>query len=231
MEKKTEIVENFKRAITSTVKSIIGDQNIEVTFGNETNKDKNKTINLPALKSINDISDYIKTRALADSEALKFRCSDFNIYNSFEPQGNISKLLYAVAEKVRYEHIGSSYFKGVRKNLNHLHEIKNKAKIDYKNNDYEFLDAFEHYLRSKILNSNQNKESENKYKKYRKKLDSKFKDKLELLNSSLLDQKKFNFLISKIISQFKIDEITESVQDEESQKMEHNEKNIIILKD
>jgi len=145
MEKKTEIVENFKKAITSTIKSIIGDQNIEVTFGNEPNKKNDKTINLPSLKSINNIDDYIKTRGMADSEALKFRCSDLNIYNSFEPQGSMSKLLYAVAEKVRYENIGSTYFKGVKENLNNLYKIKNKIKIEHKNNDYEFLDALESY--------------------------------------------------------------------------------------
>lgn len=79
MEKKTEILENFKKAIASTVKSIIGDQSVEVIFGSETKKKNNKTINLPSLKNINNIGDYIKTRALADSEALKIKCSDFNI--------------------------------------------------------------------------------------------------------------------------------------------------------
>ena len=130
MGKKTEIIENFKKAITSTVKSIIGDQNIEVTFGKEINKKNNKTINLPSLKSINSIDDYMKTRALADSEALKFRCSDLAVYNSFEPKGNMSKLLYAVAEKVRYENIGSSYFKGIKDNLNYLYKTKDKLKIE-----------------------------------------------------------------------------------------------------
>ena len=222
MEKKTETIENFKIAITSTIKSIVGDQNIEVIFGNETSKKNTKTINLPGLKNINNISDYIKARALADSQALKFKCSDYNIYNNFEPQGNMSKLLYAAAEKVRYENVGSSYFKGIKENLNYLYEIKSKTKIEYKNNDFEFLDAFEYYLRSNILKSNKNKESENKYKKYKKKLDSKFKEKLELLNNSLLDQEKFNSLISKIISQFKIDEITESEENEDRQKSNEN---------
>ena len=169
MEKKTEILENFKIAITSTVKSIVGDQNIEVTFGNEIKKKNSKTINLPSLKNINNINDYIKVRALADSEALKLKCSDRNIYNSFEPQGNISKLLYAVAEKVRCENIGSTYFKGIRKNLEYLYEAKSKAKIEYKNSDYEFLDAFEYYLRNNVLKFDRDKESELKYKKYKKK--------------------------------------------------------------
>ncbi len=225
MEKKTEILENFKKAIASTVKSIIGDQNVEVIFGSETKKKNNKTINLPSLKNINNIGDYIKTRALADSEALKIKCSDFNIYNSVEPQGKISKLLYAIAEKIRYENIGSSYFKGMKENLNYLYEYKNKTKVEYKNNDYEFLDAFEYYLRSNIFKSNKNKELENKYKKYKKKLDTKLKDKLNLLNDSLLDQKKFNSLISKIISQFKIDENEESEQNQDNQKKNENLKN------
>ena len=38
MEKKIETLENFKIAITSTVKSIVGDQSIEVTFGSEIKK-------------------------------------------------------------------------------------------------------------------------------------------------------------------------------------------------
>jgi cobaltochelatase CobT len=229
MEKKTEIIENFKRAITSTIKSIVGDQTIEVVFGNEVNKKQNRTITLPGLKSIDNINDYIKTRALADSEALRFKCSNTDIYNSFEPHGNMSKLLYAVAEKIRYENIGSSYFKGIKKNLNYLYEARSKTKIEYKNSDYEFLDAFEYYLRSSILKSSKNKESENKYKKYKKKLDSKLKNKLDLLNDSLLDQKKYNYLISKIISQFKIDKSIESEPNEDDKK--NNEKLENELKD
>jgi len=222
MEKKTEIIENFKKAITSTIKSIIGDQHIEVTFSNEVNKKNKKTINLPDLNNINNKINYKEARALADSEALRLKCSDMNIYKSYEPRGNTSKLLYAVAEKIRYEKVGSSYFKGIKVNLNYLYEIDNKKKIESKNNDYEFLDAFEYYLRSNISQFNKNKYSENKYKKYKKKLDAKLKSKLEDLNNSFLDQKKFNALILKIILQLKIDENINS--DQESKDNLENEK-------
>ena len=40
MGKKTETIENFKKAISSTIKSIIGDEHIEVIFGNEVEKKK-----------------------------------------------------------------------------------------------------------------------------------------------------------------------------------------------
>ena len=220
MEKKVENLEIFKKAITSTVKSIIGDQNIDVVFGVETTKKKIHTVTLPIIQSKDNKIDYLKIRALADSEALKLRCSDTSIYNSFEPQGNISKLLYSIAEKIRYESIGSSYFKGIKKNLNQYYKVKDKIKKNYKDNDYEFVDAFECYLRSEIFKLTSNKETESKYKKYKNKLDAKLKNKLELLNNSVFDQKKFNSLISEIISKMQIDENIESERKEDSQKNE-----------
>jgi cobaltochelatase CobT len=225
MDKKTEIIENFKRAITSTIKSIIGNQQIEVTFGNEIKKNKKRTINLPNLDNIKNEIDYVKTRALADSEALRLKCSDLSIYNSFEPPGNTSKLLYAAAEKIRYENIGSSYFKGIKKNLSLFYENKSKKKIENKNNDYEILDAFEYYLRSNISKLGKNKDTENKHKKYLKKLDARLKDKLEVLNNSLSDQEKFNSLISKLILQLKIDEDIEPDQKENDQEDKDNLEN------
>ena len=225
MGKKPEILEDFKRAITSTIKSIIGDEKVEVIFGNEVNKKDKRTIALPNLRGVDNKIDYIGTRALADSEALRLKCSDINIYNSFKPQGNISKLLYSAAERIRYENVGSLYFKGVKENLSSFYETKNKTKIKSENKDYEFLDAFECYLRNNISEFNRNKNIEKKYNKYKKKLDTNLKGKLDVLNNSLLDQKKFNSLISKIILQLKVDEDLDPDQKESDQKDADNLEN------
>ena len=222
MEKKDESLENFKKAITSTVKSIIGDPNIDVIFGNEVPKKNITIINLPNIQSIKNKIDYTKTRALADSAALKLRCSDKDVYNSFEPQGDISKLLYAVAEKIRYESIGSSYFSGIRENLNQHYKEKTKQKTNYKNNDYELVDAFENYLRNKIFKLSNDKEIENKYKKYKKKIETKLENQLDSLNNSIFDQKKFNSLMSKIISQMQIDENIESETKDDNKTNDDN---------
>ena len=222
MGKKTENLENFKKAITSTIKSIVGDQNINIIFGNELAGKNINTIKLPDIENINNKIDYIKTRALADSEALKLRCSDIDIYNSFEPQGNIAKLLYAVAEKVRYENIGSSYFKGIKENLNQYQKLKINQNKD---NNYGLVDAFESYLRNKVFKLNDSEKIDNKYKKYKKKLDTKFNNKLDVLSSSIFNQKKYNFLISKVISQMQIDESAESERNEDSQKNEDSLEN------
>ena len=223
MEKNIEILENFKKAITSTIKSIAGNQNIDVNFGDVENKTKNKTITLPLIKNINK-NDFIKTRAIADSAALKLRCSDEKIFKTYEPGGNISKILYKIAEKIRYENIGSSYFKGVKENLDQFYKIKSSQNIDYKNSDLEFIDAFEFYLRDNFAKTNEEK-IKNKYKKYKKKLDLKLKNKFDQLHRFVLDQKKFNALMSNIISQLRIDQNKKQQNKKEDQKDQNNLEN------
>ena len=71
-----------------------------------------------------------------------------------------------------------------------------------------------------------NKEIDNKYKKYRKKLDAKLKNQLGSLQDSIFDQKQFNSLISKIISQMQIDE---NIESKKKKKMIKKMKIILII--
>ena len=54
MEKKTEILENFKTAIGSTVKSLSNSENVEVSFGNQNIKSEKSTIKLPEIEQIDN---------------------------------------------------------------------------------------------------------------------------------------------------------------------------------
>ena len=103
MEKKFEILENFKTAIGSTVKSLSNAENVEVSFGNKNFQKKNNSIKLPEIEQINNKINYSQIRALADSKSLKLRFSDAKIFKLYEPEGNIAKKLYKIAEKLRYE--------------------------------------------------------------------------------------------------------------------------------
>ena len=125
MEKKTEILENFKTAIGSTVKSLSNSENVEVSFGNQNIKSEKSTIKLPEIEQIDNKINYDQIRALADSESLKLRFSDNNTFKSYEPVGNISKKLYQIAEKIRYEKLGSDKFKGVKKKYTEILSKKN----------------------------------------------------------------------------------------------------------
>ena len=222
MEKKTDILENFKIAIRSTIKSIVGNQDIEVTFGDKSSSNKKNTINLPEVITAHNEFDYIKTRALADSEALRIKCSDPEIYSSYEPRGNISKLLYSVAEKIRYEKVGSLNFRGIKNNINKFYDLKNKKKNKAKNKDNELVDAFEYYLRNKMLGTNKDKMLDQSYKNYKKELDENLKNKIEKLNNSLFDQEKYNSLISNLISEMEIEDKNDSQEEEKENQQDNN---------
>jgi cobalamin biosynthesis protein CobT len=94
VEKKSEIIENFKVAISSTVKSLSNSENIEISFGNQNYNSKKNSMKLPEPEKIKDKINYSQIRAIADSKSLKLRFSDNKTLKLYEPNGNISKKLY-----------------------------------------------------------------------------------------------------------------------------------------
>ena len=78
MDKKNIHLENFKEAITSTVRSISEVVDCKVTYG-ELNKNNEKNANLPEIKRLENIKDYFALRATADSEALRLKYSNIEL--------------------------------------------------------------------------------------------------------------------------------------------------------
>ena len=218
MENKKEKIEDFKTAISSTVKSLSNSEKIEVIFGNQnTSTDKN-SIRLPDLEKINNTLNYKQVRAIADSKSLKYRFSNSKIFEQFEPEGNISKKLYKISEKIRCEKIGSSYFKGVKSNIETFYQERISG-LDLKSSEDKIIESFENYLRTKFLGFENNSKIDKKLKSYKKDLNDKFKDKIKELNELTLDQEKFNAKISELISKMNLDE---TINEEEKKDDEKN---------
>ncbi len=228
MEKKNIHLENFKEAITSTVRSISEVGDCKVTYGEQT-KNNDKNANLPEIKRLESIKDYFELRATADSEALRLKYSNIEIFNNFKPKGSNASKLYEIAEKIRYEKIGSDKFKGIKKNLSH--NIENK-KAKNLNEDF-----FEKYLRNYLFNKKEIKNLDSKTKKLKRNLDDKFSENLENLRKNITNQGKFNKIISDVISKMDIEdkEIFEETEEKENSREtannENNEKNESKLKD
>ena len=220
MENKKDKLENFKTAISSTVRSLTNSQKLEVSFGNQQSKTEQDSIRLPDLQQNNNKLNYEEIRAIADSKSLNYRFSDKKIYKQFEPEGNISKKLYNISEKIRCEKIGTSYFKGVKNNIEKFYN-KRISELDLKNSEDKIIESFENYLRIKFLDFENENRIDKKLKTYKKDLNDKFKNKIPELKECTLDQEKFNSLISKLISDMSLDEII----DEEEKKDEKNDEN------
>ena len=91
MQKKEEILESFKTAIKSTVKSLSNKDDIEISFGgNDVSSDNNK-LRLPEINEFQNKINFNLTRAQADSESLRLRFSNKKIFKSFEPIGSKAK--------------------------------------------------------------------------------------------------------------------------------------------
>tara|TARA_Y100001958_G_scaffold81556_1_gene55159 strand:- start:968 stop:2767 length:1800 start_codon:yes stop_codon:yes gene_type:complete len=220
VENKKEKFENFKAAISSTVRSISNSQKIEVSFGNQISKSDKNSIKLPDLNNISNRLNFEEIRAIADSKSLRFRFSNKETLKKYEPEGNISKKLYKISEKIRCEKIGTSYFKGVKNNIETFYNER-VANLDLKSSEDKIVESFENYLRVKFLDFKNNIQIDKKLKSYKKDLNNQFNHKIKDLKDLTLNQEKFNSLISKLISNLSLDETV----DEEEKKDDENDKN------
>ena len=219
MSNKKESLENFKTAISSTVRSLSNSQKIEVIFGNQSTKSNENSIKLPDLNKVNNKLNYEEIRAIADSKSLKLRFSDKKTLKKFEPDGNISKKLYHISEKIRCEKIGVTYFQGVKNNIENYYQ-KRLSGLELKKSEDKIIESFENYLRVKFLNFDEDDQVNKKLKSYKKDLNKKFKNKINELKDLTLNQEKFNALISELISDMSLDDVV----DNEEKNEENNKK-------
>ena len=73
MNNKKEKLEDFKTAISSTVRSLSNSEKIEVSFGSQNPKSEKNSIRLPELGQINNKLNFDQIRAIADSKSLNLR--------------------------------------------------------------------------------------------------------------------------------------------------------------
>ena len=223
MEKKQELIENFKIAVTSTAKTISNNDNLEISFGNENLKSDKLIIRLPEIKDINNKNDFLNIRAMADSESLKLRYSDKKIFDSFEPSGNTSKKLYKLAEKIRYEKLGSQKFDGIKKNIINYYNKKNELINSEKDKD-KTEEAFEYCLRQQFFDLKDNKKIEKEIKSFKKKFNIKFKNKINFLMENINDQSKFNSIIAKLIKQLELQDNLDDNKNPDNKRDNPNQK-------
>ena len=207
MQKKESSLEFFKNAIISTIKSISKKNDCEIKFGKSTNQtNSEKLVNLPEINKLENINDFLLLRAKADSEALRLKHSNKDIFELHKPKGEISQKLYQIAEKIRYEKIGSEDFLGIRKNLFNQYK-QNQLKL--KSNKNKLEESFDSYLKSFFFDIKEPKKSKVNFAK-------KFKQNLNFLKENLDNQSKFNEKISELISELDINDKEFSEDREES---------------
>ena len=79
MNDKEQLKERFQIAVSSAVKVISENSNINIKFSNNDSLKEN-TLSLPDIANLKNLQDFTNIRALADSEALKIKYNNKKVY-------------------------------------------------------------------------------------------------------------------------------------------------------
>jgi len=219
MNEQELLKERFKAAVSSAVKVISGQLNLEIKFGNNINPKKN-LLNLPEVINLRNVQDFTNLRAFADSEALKIKYTDKKIYLENEPKGTMAKALYAIAEKIRYEKIGSDKLRGIKNNIIQCYENKFKDKKieEIKTEaDVPITEAFELYLRSHFFKIRQNSVTKKVLSYWKDLFDKNLKIKLKALDDCVKNQSEFNYIIAELIDNLEFEDLDSKEKEEKSE--------------
>ena len=219
--KENNIKEKLNRALNSTER-VISDNFVAKKDDNQ-NK-SSKKFDFFNLESLNSKSDFIKARAHSDSAALKKKFSDEKIYKKYLPNNSSCKSLYAIAEKIRYERLGSEMLRGVKKNLsnnyNQIIQLKRKDQLKTKE-DVPIVEAFELYMLKKFHNIKLNSLANNMLNFWEKDFDDAIEENIKFLKDNLNSQKIYSSKFSEIFEKMEIFQNEEN--DEENNDNKENE--------
>ena len=196
-------LEKYKTAIHSTAKAIA-----RSSFGEK--REKFDKISKPKILSVENNEEILEARVLSDSEALKIKYSDDNILNKNQPNGTIGRMIYNIAEKIRYEKIGSDQYKGIKNNINKFYQKKISESNVHSQNF--IADAFEAYLRNKVMNFSIPENKKDDFKRWNEIFDNKVSKKIMSLTKSLNDQQEYGKKINSIINDLEIQDQNQNPQ-------------------
>ena len=214
---KEDTLDTFKRALSSTVKAIAEDKEIEVIFGNNSTSSDEKII-LPEINNVFDLDNIASIRGAADNEALIYKYRNNDTYSEFLPNKEKNKKIYESLENTRIQILGSKYMRGVKSNLLSLYE-KNCNEKNYSNvtsqSDLEIEHALEIYLKKKIDTNIVPKSASHALSYWSKWLDSKVGTSIDDLLENVDNQEKFAKLTNKLISDLKLYDTNENKDESE----------------
>ena len=228
--KEDNFKEKYKKVLISTAKVISGDYKLDLD-----KKDKNsssKNLDFFELDNLENKNDFIKIRAETDSKALKKKFSNKEIYQKNLPKNTSCRMLYDIAEKIRFELLGAKILKGISKNLKENYSLKlslkRKDQLKTKE-DVNVAEAFELYMLKNFFDIKLNPLSNKILSFWDKEFNSCFNEHINFLSKNIENQEKYNSKFSKLLQEMDIFEAenekneNEKKEDEQNNNLEKND--------
>ncbi len=230
MLENNEFIEEFKKSLSATVKSIGKNDEIEINYVKENPSIIGNTINLtePNIDNIKKNLNYL--RAEADSLALEFRLHSKEIHKNFINNDENSNEIINVLEQTRIEVKGGQEFQGIKKNLTikHIHDL-NKISSNLDNN--ELSSAFKYIAYQELLGENLGERTIKFKRIISEKLGKNYLSFFKKLKENIDDQEKFTSTILDTLNELGLlnknnDQSTnEDLNEEEIDDNKENEEN------
>jgi len=221
MLKNNEFIEEFKRSISATAKSIGRNEDLEINFVKENPSINGNVINLtePNIENIRNNLDYI--RAEADSLALEFRLHSKEMHKNFITNNELSNEIINALEQTRIEVKGSNEFKGIGNNIRKKHFQDLSKKSQQKSSDI-LVNAFRYVAYEELIGQNLGNKNDKFKTIIREKLKKNYDKFFNELKNNIHDQEKFSHTILD-----KLDELgLLNKNNNNSQEVEQNDNDI-----
>jgi cobaltochelatase CobT len=213
--------EPLKRAVTSCLKAIARQPELEVVFA----ADKPSLIpgraRLPEPPRKLTAADVAILRGHADSMALRMACHDAAVHRKMMPEGDGARAVYEAVEQARVEAIGSRRMEGVAGNIGAMLEDKYHRGARYDDitdrADAPVEDAVALMVREKLTGLKPPPSAQRIVDLWRDHIEDKAGRELDALTGTLEDQRGFARAVRDLLASLDMaDEMTSSPDDDES---------------
>lgn len=197
-----DIIDRFKRAIGHTVRALVGDRELEITFGADKPSIMGQHVRLPLPPYDLPKKSRQITRGYADSLALRLACHDNGLHVANSPTDNAARAAFDALEKARYESIGANQMRGLAANLAAMYkeEAVQENMAEKTSRETAPLAAALGFMAHEILSGQRvPKEARKSVAVWRDWVESRAADNFNKLPAVVHDQKAFGELIHKIL--------------------------------
>ena len=223
MLKNEDILDEFKKSLSATTKSISKNDKIEINFTKESPSIDGNNINLtdPNIESIKKNLTYI--RAEADALALEFRFHSKEIHNNFMNSSETSNEIFNAVEQSRIQAKGAITFKGIKSNITSKHFLDLKKNTN--NSDNNIANAFKYVAFEKFLNVDFGDLNQQNRCIIEEKLGKDYENIFKDLKNCISDQKTFGSKIKRYLEDYGLFDHNEKTKNTDEINQEDDAKN------
>ena len=213
-----EPIEEFKRALTQTMRSIAEESELTVTFGSETPSLNGLRARLPQPTRDLDPADRQNVRGQSDSFALRLAHHDETVNAQMMPRESEARASFTAAEDARCEALGARDMKGIARNLADMHEarcIKKGYRDQMTRDDAPVSEALAFMVRQALTGASPPPAAEGLVAVWQNWITERVGDKLNNLASLVDDQQAFAYVTRDILVDLGLSEPAGNLESED----------------